>query len=99
MRCYVISVLHNEVNVAFCDTGEVTKTKILKDIPNRYKNIPAITFEADIMCICPLDKLRHLMEVDSILLIIILVLNLISYLENYLKYHILIVSYEIKLTF
>lgn len=76
MRCYVISVLYNEVNVAFCDTGEVAKTKILKDIPDGYKSIPAITFEADILCICPLDKLRHLIEVDSILLII-LVLNVI----------------------
>lgn len=85
MRCYVISVLHCEANVAFCDTGEVTKTKILKDIPDKYKNIPAITFEADVKCICPLDKLRHLMEVDSILLIIIIVLNLILYIEDYLQ--------------
>jgi len=69
MRCYVISILHNEANVALCDTGEITKAKVLKNIPDRFKNIPAITFEVEVLCICPLNKLHHLMEVELILLI------------------------------
>lgn len=66
VRCYVISILHQEANVALCDTGEITKTKVFKDIPDRFKNIPAITFEAEVLCICSLSKLHHLMEVDII---------------------------------
>lgn len=66
MRCYVISIVHQQACVALCDTGEITKTKHLKEIPNEYKNIPAITFEADVKCICPQGKLRHLMEVFNL---------------------------------
>lgn len=66
MRCYVVSILHQEVYVALCDTGEMTKTKNLKDIPNRYKSIPIITFEAEVPCVCPYGKLQHLKEVDLI---------------------------------
>ncbi|XP_050056969.1 uncharacterized protein LOC114132611 isoform X5 [Aphis gossypii] len=62
MRCYVISILHNQANVAFCETGEMTKTKKLKDIPEKYKHIPVITFEAEVKCICPYGILKHLME-------------------------------------
>lgn len=63
MRCYVLSILHNEANVAFCDTGEIAKAKKLKDISDCYKIIPAITFEAEIQCLYPYGKLKHLMEV------------------------------------
>ncbi|XP_060870995.1 uncharacterized protein LOC132945306 isoform X4 [Metopolophium dirhodum] len=62
MRCYVVSILHHQANVAFCETGELTKTKKLKDIPEKYKHIPVITFEAEVKCICPYGKLQHLME-------------------------------------
>jgi len=65
MRCYVVSILHQQANVAFCETGELTKTKKLKDIPEKYKHIPVITFEAEVKCICPYGKLQHLMEVNS----------------------------------
>lgn len=66
MRCYVVSILHQQADIAFCDTGEISKTKSLKHIPDRFKNIPVLTFEADVICICPHGKLRHLMEVDLI---------------------------------
>ncbi|KAL4112570.1 hypothetical protein QTP88_016325 [Uroleucon formosanum] len=62
MRCYVVSILHQQANVAFCETGELTKTKKLKDIPEKYKHIPVITFEAEVKCICPYGNLQHLME-------------------------------------
>ncbi|XP_022162071.1 uncharacterized protein LOC111027893 isoform X3 [Myzus persicae] len=62
MRCYVVSILHHQANVVFCETGELTKTKKLKDIPEKYKHIPVITFEAEVKCICPYGKLKHLME-------------------------------------
>lgn len=66
MRCYVLSILHQQANVALCDTGEITMTKNLKHIPDRYKSIPVITFEAEVIYICPHGQLRHLMEVDVI---------------------------------
>jgi hypothetical protein len=66
MRCYVVSLLNREAYVALCDTGEMTKTKKLKDIPIRYKSIPVITFEAEVPCVCPNGKLRHLIKVDLI---------------------------------
>ncbi|XP_026816248.1 uncharacterized protein LOC113555865 isoform X3 [Rhopalosiphum maidis] len=62
MRCYVVSILHHQANVVFCETGEMTKTKKLKNIPEKYKRIPVITFEAEVKCICPYGKLQHLME-------------------------------------
>jgi len=65
MRCYVVSIIHQRANVAFCETGELTKTKKLKDIPEKFKHIPVITFEAEVKCICPYGKLQHLMEVNS----------------------------------
>lgn len=71
MRCYVVSILHNQANVAFCETGEMTKTKKLKDIPEKYKHIPVITFEAEVKCICPYGKLQHLMKVNIILTIFV----------------------------
>jgi len=64
MRCYVVSISHRQAKVALCDTGEMTTTLQLKDIPVKYKNIPVFTFEAEVNCICPHGKLRHLMEVD-----------------------------------
>lgn len=64
MRCYILSIMNNQANVALCDTGEITKTKKLKNIPDKYKCIPVITFEAEVKYIFLHGKLQHLMEVD-----------------------------------
>lgn len=66
-RCYVISNMNNTANVALCDTGEITKTKTLRNIPDRYKCIPVLTFEAEVTSIFLHGKLRQLMEVDHII--------------------------------
>lgn len=79
MRCYVVSILHNQANVAFCETGEMTKTKKLKDIPEKFKHIPVITFEAEVKCICPYGILQHLMEVNIILTIFVFFQYVITY--------------------
>ena len=78
MRCYVVSILNHQANVAFCETGEMTKTKKLKDIPEKYKLIPVFTFEAEVKCICPYGKLQHLMEVNSLSLT-----NMVFFACNY----------------
>ncbi|XP_050420950.1 uncharacterized protein LOC126833572 isoform X2 [Adelges cooleyi] len=62
VRCYVLSISQGQAIVALIDTGEVTKTKKLKEIPDKYKNIPAITFQGEVRCISPPGILRHLME-------------------------------------
>ncbi|XP_050543343.1 uncharacterized protein LOC126906674 isoform X2 [Daktulosphaira vitifoliae] len=62
VRCYIVSKFQGQAIVALCDTGEITKTKKLKNIPNKYKTIPVTTFQAEVMCICPQGILRHLME-------------------------------------
>lgn len=59
----MVSILHQEANVALCDTGEIIKTKQLKAIPDKYKTIPVMTFEAEVKCVCPYGNLKHLMEV------------------------------------
>ncbi|VVC36208.1 Hypothetical protein CINCED_3A022077 [Cinara cedri] len=61
-RCYVISICHQQANVAFCDTGEMSLTKKFKCIPEKYKSIPVITFEAELKVIYPHGKLQHLIE-------------------------------------
>lgn len=66
MRCYVVSIVRQQAYVALCDTGEITITNKLKEIPDKYKHIPATTFEAEVRCICPFEKLRHLTEVFNI---------------------------------
>lgn len=40
----------------------------MKYIPDTYKNIPVITFEAELKYIYPYDKLQHLMEVGTTVL-------------------------------
>lgn len=74
MRCYVVSITtHRQAYVALCDTGEMTVTKKLKDVPEKFKSIPVLTFQAEVRCICPHEKLRHLVEVDLIILNILLI--------------------------